>query len=403
MRLFDIFVVSASLICIASTQIQLNSVSTALNQFALNFLAETCTQADASLNLALSPYTIWNVMAIINEGARKNTELQLERTLGIPSNRTLREQFRKLQQSLNKQILKNSNGVSLDTLNAVFTRLEKKINPEYQQLIQKLYNVDVTALDFNNAKYATKFINGKLSNVTRGRVDEIVQEGDLTDAQIFVTSALFFKGLWNLKFNISSTKEESFYNDRREVIGTVPMMYNKGLFPLTKVLNDKAFALELPYLDEKMSMIIILPVSTTLQTVVDMLARKSFKTILDDLERSSAIFRNDPVKVYIPRFKIKSDLNLNYVLDRMGIQDVFNSAVADLLGISVDPMHLSRVIHKAEIEVDEDGTVASSISAGEIENKQPPVKIKVNRPFAYFVYDKETQSIVFMGKYSSPV
>ncbi|GJQ67999.1 SRPN8 [Trypoxylus dichotomus] len=402
MRIF-VFVVSASLIYSVFAQIQPDSVSAALNQFALNFIAETCTQAGESINLALSPYTIWNVMAIINEGANKNTEAELERVLGIPSNATLRGQFRKLQQSLNKRILKNSNGVSLDALNAVFTRLEKKINPDYKQLIEKLYNVEVTALNFNNAKNATMFINSKLANVTRGRISEIISENDLSDAQIFVTSALFFKGQWDLKFNKSITKEEPFYNERREVIGNVEMMYNKGLFPLTKVLNDKAFALELPYMDNKMSMIIILPVSTTLQTVLDTLAKQPFTTIMDALRYSTLIFGNDPVKVYIPKFKILSHLNLNFVLDRMGIKDVFSSAAADLLGISSDPMHLSRVVHKAEIEVDEDGTVASSISAGEIENKQPPIKIKANRPFAYFVYDKETQSIVFMGKYSLPV
>lgn len=151
-----------------------------------------------------------------------------------------------------------------------------------------------------------------------------------------------------------------------------------------------------------MSMIIVLPISITLQDTLDMLAQHAFTDILDNLAKSQAIFGNDPVKIYIPRFKIASDLNLNYVLYQLGIRDAFLAHKADLRRISDVPMFVSRVIHKAEIDVDEDGTVASSISAADIENKLPAAKIKANRPFAYFVYDKETNSIVFMGKYSIP-
>lgn len=72
---------------------------------------------------------------------------------------------------------RNSKSVSLEYLNAIFTRTENKLKPEYQQLIQRLYNVDVTSLNFNDARFATKFINAKLSNVTRGRINSIVKEG----------------------------------------------------------------------------------------------------------------------------------------------------------------------------------------------------------------------------------
>ncbi|KAK9751827.1 Serpin (serine protease inhibitor) [Popillia japonica] len=401
-QLINIFISAAVMLTIYAENPS-DSVSTALNQFALKFLAETSHQAGDNLNLAISPFTIWNVMAMITEGAQHHTADELERVLGIPSDLTeLRDEFRKLQQTLNKRIMRNSKSVSLEYLNAIFTRTENKLKPEYQQLIQRLYNVDVTSLNFNDARFATKFINAKLSNVTRGRINSIVKEDDLTDAQIFITSALFFKGLWDLKFNRSDTKDEPFYDEQHRVLRSVPMMYNKGLFPLTMILNEKAYAIELPYEERKMSMIIVLPISITLQDTLDMLAQHAFTDILDNLAKSQAIFGNDPVKIYIPRFKIASDLNLNYVLYQLGIRDAFLAHKADLRRISDVPMFVSRVIHKAEIDVDEDGTVASSISAADIENKLPAAKIKANRPFAYFVYDKETNSIVFMGKYSIP-
>lgn len=151
-----------------------------------------------------------------------------------------------------------------------------------------------------------------------------------------------------------------------------------------------------------MSMIIIVPISTPLVKVVDTLAMKSFASVLTSIKESKAIFGNDPVKVYVPRFKIDSDLNLNKVLSLMGMSDVFEESLVNLSGISSDPIFLSRVIHKAEIEVDEDGTVASSITVGDIANRIPPSVFMANKPFVYFIYDKETQSIVFMGRYSTP-
>lgn len=151
-----------------------------------------------------------------------------------------------------------------------------------------------------------------------------------------------------------------------------------------------------------MSMIILLPISTSVETVAGILAEQSFPSVLQALNYSAMLFADDPLKLYMPKYKISSDLNLNFVLDQMGIKDIFQEAAADLSGISPDKLFLSRVIHKAEIEVDEEGTIASAVAVGELQNKITGTEIIVDRPFLYFIYDKQTKSIVFMGKYSFP-
>lgn len=86
----------------------------------------------------------------------------------------------------------------------------------------------------------------------------------------------------------------------------------------------------------------------------------------------------------------------------MGIKDLFDYSKANLLGMFPHYLYVSRIIQKAEIEVNEEGTVASAAAGGTLANKSPPPKFLANKPFLYFIVNKQTRSIVFEGVVSQP-
>lgn len=150
-------------------------------------------------------------------------------------------------------------------------------------------------------------------------------------------------------------------------------------------------------------MIAILPKrGHTLSSVLDTLENTSFSKVLDALEQSVIDFGEDPVYMHIPKFSIISDLTINVILDQMGIRDLLNDRNANLLGMFYHLLHVSRVLQRAEIQVDEEGTVASAVAGSVIEYKTTPPKFVANKPFAYFIVDKISRAIVFAGKLSNP-
>lgn len=150
-------------------------------------------------------------------------------------------------------------------------------------------------------------------------------------------------------------------------------------------------------------MIVVLPKKNVpLQSTLDMLTRIPFTNVIHALEKSVIDFGEDPVHIYLPKFSIISDLTINLILHQMGIKDLFSQTDANLLGMFNDYLHVSRILQRAEIQVDEEGTVASAAAGASLQFKSPPARFLANKPFAYFIYDKGSGGIVFAGKFSNP-
>lgn len=86
----------------------------------------------------------------------------------------------------------------------------------------------------------------------------------------------------------------------------------------------------------------------------------------------------------------------------MGLTEIFDSQKADLLGIAPHYLFVSNLLQKAEIVVNEEGTVAAAAAGASVTNKVTSPVFHANRPFLYFIVDKRTKTIIFSGKVSDP-
>lgn len=199
------------------------------------------------------------------------------------------------------------------------------------------------------------------------------------------------------------------------------MMHQTAAFSYANVKALNAHVLEMAYgVEDRLKVLFMLPrKGDTLNNMMRNLQAIGLQPIFDELEKSQLEFEGEDVDVLLPRFTTKSDFALDSILDQMGLGKLFTSS-AELSLIAPDTF-LSRTIHKAQIEVDEEGTVASAATGKRTThdekanytivcfmfffftgfsfgNKNTPPKFNANRPFSFVIVDKATNLLLFCGK-----
>lgn len=149
---------------------------------------------------------------------------------------------------------------------------------------------------------------------------------------------------------------------------------------------------------DRISMIIVLPKNgVTLSSTLSSLTNQPFKQLLGNLRK------HPEVDITMPLFNISFGGELVDILKVLNINDVFSSQ-ADLSGISPKKLYVSSVKHRAEIEVNEEGTVAAAATATGVMpiSIGSNIPVTIDRPFLFFIFDKKTDSILFMGTVNDP-
>lgn len=210
-----------------------------------------------------------------------------------------------------------------------------------------------------------------------------------------------------MPFNESLTEPKPFYRETGELIGDVPMMYQRALFPYTKLRSLNASVVELPYgKEDRLCMLLLLPFyNVSLTSVFHNLRSHDIARLDYEIHKWDNTNDYDDSDVYLslPSFNIDSDLELRTVFEDMGITDIFDPAKADLSKLSADPTFVSRIFHKAVIQVNEAGTVASAFTGSTVSFKQAPTEFVFNRPFGFLITDKTTKTLLFAGQVRNPL
>lgn len=180
------------------------------------------------------------------------------------------------------------------------------------------------------------------------------------------------------------------------------MMFRKGGCSHIRVPSLQADIIELAYgSDQKYSMVVFLPLKrTSLINVIDNLRVVGLYKVIEYLNQSE----EDPeLEINLPRFSISSDYKLNSILRQMGLRDVFDERFADLSKISKHSTYVSQFIQKAVIDVNENGTIAAAANAATLSFQSIPSEFYVNRPFAFMIIERTTNTILFCGNVKNPL
>jgi len=249
-------------------------------------------------------------------------------------------------------------------------------------------------------------INGWVEEQTNHKIKDIVPV-DAVDAltRLILVNAVYFKGDWNKKFDTTVTKDEDFHVSSSVKI-KVPLMHipkGKFVYGVDQRLNCQAISL--PYVGEKLSMIILLP-DHTVTTLADVESQLTADHLINAEQRFQMSKRE--VKLWLPHFKLEESLQLNNVLRNLGIVDMFGEGVADFSGMDgTKDLYVSKVLHKAFVEVNEEGSEAAAATAVVMMMRsasipRDPFEFRADHPFLFYIVDNSTKAILFLGRVTKP-
>jgi len=361
----------------------------ALQSFGLALLEQEST-LNLKQNVFISPLSIFLALAMVENGAAGETKAAMRRVLALPvdaSEEAVNESTAVLMTTLQSQ-----GKAELAIANALWVNVSSTIAPDFVRLCQNTYDATARTLDFNQPSSAVA-INQWVSEKTRGKIPNILTPTAIAAANAILTNAVYFKGKFCIPFEKKHTQPKPFYlADGLQKM--VPMMRNCEL-PDSYRSGKEFEAAVLGYKDSTIALYMLLPTrGTSPERIVTEAAAQELLLAQESCE----------LDLSMPRFTIDFSSHLKESLTRMGMGIAFEYPGADFSALGAPPFFIGEVIHKARLEVDEEGTVAAAATAAYylLDKPMPQKTLVFDRPFAVLLRDTRTGRILFAGVVYEP-
>eukprot|EP00096_Caligus_rogercresseyi_P011462 TRINITY_DN4506_c0_g1_i1.p1 TRINITY_DN4506_c0_g1~~TRINITY_DN4506_c0_g1_i1.p1 ORF type:complete len:387 (+),score=90.69 TRINITY_DN4506_c0_g1_i1:161-1321(+) len=350
-------------------------------------------------NAVFSSFSISSVISMASLGARGNTLSQIRDALQLPNDR----ESLKLTYSEINAAMKSDDNITLEIANSIFPSNKLQLKDEFLEEAKKHFGSEVRSLNYRDPENARKDINQWVERKTNSKIKELFASGAIdSDTVNVLVNAIYFKGDWLAKFNKDNTMDSSFHVSPEKTI-KVPMMFASDIKFRSKENEDlQCTIVELPYKGERMSMYFLVPDEKFgLAALEKKLSSDVFTpSVLDDLYPAS----KNPI--YVPKFKLESYHDLGESCKKLGLSDMFDDK-SDFSGMAGGPgeLYVSKVVQKAVIEVNEEGSEAAAASGMAMMMRcamipNPPIRI--DHPFAFMIKDNSTGLILFSGRVVDP-
>jgi len=348
-------------------------------------------------NLFFSPYSLSTALAMVYGGADGKTEAQMRQAMYFgPNSRTFHNAYGALIERLNEQGQKGD--YRLLVANALWAQEDFRFLDPYLDLVRENYDARAERVNYLTASQkAAETINAWVEDKTEGKITDLIAPGALSaQTRLVLTNAIYFKGSWAEQFDKAQTRQAPFYISRQDTV-QVPMMHRKDDYRYGKY--DGVQVLEMPYKGQDLSMVVLLPEG---REPLALEQRLSPEALAEWTKR----LRKQEVDVYLPKFTMTSKFELSNVLTAMGMPLAF-SQQADFSKMTGDKdLFISQVVHKAYVDVNEEGTEAAAATGVEMSLTALPLETPVfraDRPFVFVIKDNGTGAILFMGRMANPV
>ncbi len=367
------------------------------NQFAVDmYLAN----ADTSGNLFFSPFSIDIALSMLYGGAEGETEAQLAAALGVDGEDAWHDNLAALTADLCGE---HHRAYSLYAANATWGQEGVPFLDDFATLMDATYGAPIEEVDFmGDASGAADDINAWVADQTQGYIDPLFEPNDI-DAftRLVLANAIYFEADWATQFDTGDTYDQDFTLADGDT-ASVPMMHATEDYHLAVV--DGARLLEMPYEDDELSMVVVLPDEVDgLPALEAALTAEQLADWTDQLHEAEVI-------VTLPTFELHHELPLRENLQALGITDAFDVDLADFTGIvdaadMADNYYVSAARHKAYVKVDEEGTVAAAatgIAVSDLSAAPSENEFTADHPFLFLIRDMLTDTILFMGRVEDP-
>jgi len=352
-------------------------------------------------NLFFSPESISTAFAMTYAGARGQTAAEMQKVFHftLPPDR-LHPAMGALLAGMNAP----HQGYALSVADALWAEQDEHFFPAYLKLVETNYRAGFHAVDFKSAPESVRAtINQWVEKQTNDKIQNLLGPGTVTPlTRLILTNAIYFKGNWAAGFDKDQTKDEEFHLSAAQTVKT-PLMHRTDGY---RYYDGGTFqALELPYAGNELSMVVLLPKEIGgLPAIEKSLTSTAANAWLEKLKFE------DKVILTLPRFKTPQQFELKDTLGKMGMAQAFSNT-ADFSGMDGKPdLFISAAIHKAYIDVNEEGTEAAAATGVVMRQalarapmpESPPIVFTADHPFLFLIRENASGAILFMGRVTDP-
>ncbi|KFQ27731.1 Alpha-1-antiproteinase, partial [Merops nubicus] len=365
------------------------------SDFAFRFYKQVREEGD-NKNIFFSPLSISTAFAMLCLGAKSNTLNQLHKGLAFNLTEIEEQEIHEGFQHVLRLLNDPHQEFQLSMGNGLFIDDRLKLLQKFLDDVTNFYHSEPMYSNFQNSSEALKEINKYIETKTHGKIVDLLKGLD-ADTVMVLVNYIFFKGYWEKPFNNLSTRDYDFKLDDKNSV-KVKMMHHSKVFNVHRDENLSCWVVEIPYKGTA-SALFILPDEGTMKQVEDALLEETLSNWMQSLKKR---------KIYLdlPKFSISGSYNVKSLFAKMGVTEVFSDQ-ADLSGVAENTLlKVSKAIHKAMVDVSENGTEAAAATVIELvplsAEIPPPPHITFDRPFLMIIAEKSTHSILFIGKIVNP-
>ena len=353
-------------------------------------------------NMFYSAFSQVAAMSMVYAGAENQTEAELAAALSVPEGgeASWHEQLGLLVADLSGE---HHRPYTLYSANQLWGQTGYPWEQPFLDITSDQYQAPMEDIDFRaDPESARDDINAWVADQTHDRIPELFSQGDInTLTRMVLANAIYFLADWDLPFEEDDTQDRDFTLADSGVV-SVPMMSQHEEHDFSDLEGLKV--LEMNYESDEVSMVFILPDEADgLESLEDQLSAEQVDEWIDGLSEQE-------VSVRIPNFQMETEFPIEDVLIDLGVEQAWLEGTADFSGMldkDVENLWLSRVVHKAFVRVDEEGTEAAAatgaVMSGELSSEPgEPATFHADHPFIFMIRDRLTGTILFQGRMSDP-
>ena len=337
-------------------------------------------------NIMFSPTNLNFALGMIAEGAKGETKGILDDYLGTNDFAAYAKEYLDKIKAYNTEDESYEYQSKVKIADAVWVDNGLTLQEKFKNTVSDSFGAEVEAVDFSAAEKTCDVINSWCDKNTEGLIPKIITPDLINDnTGLCLTNSLYFESGWSGEpWNVSDTEENFGKIEKTKYMTCTGDQYYE---------NDKATAFGRDYANG-LSFIGILP-------------NDEGDFNLEDLDIGKLLKSNpeyDEVDCKMPKLNFETSTVLNDMLSSLGLDNLFSSN-ADFSGIADQNVNVDTILQKTKLELDENGTKAAAVTAVTMEcmsaavEKEPIIKtVELTRPFAFLIYDRSNDEILFIGK-----
>lgn len=340
-------------------------------------------------NIVFSPTSLNFALGMIAEGAKGETKEILDDYLGTNDFAAYAKDYLDKIKAYNTEDESYGYQSKVKIADAVWVDKGLTLQEKFKNTVSDSFGAEVEAVDFSAAEKTCDVINSWCDKNTEGLIPKIITPDLINDnTGLCLTNSLYFESGWSGEpWNVSDTEESFGKKEKTKYMTCTGDRYYE---------NDKATAFGRDYANG-LSFIGILP-------------NDEGDFNLEELDIGGLLKSNpeyDEVDCKMPKLNFETSTVLNDMLSSLGLDNLFSSNT-DFSGIADQNVNVDTILQKTKLELDENGTKAAAVTAVTMEcmsaavENEPIIKtVELTRPFAFLIYDRSNDEILFIGKVTS--